>query len=140
MPVYRVYRTSTPFNETELPDVDFEQTADVIYMAHENHDPTKVIRHGHTDWEFASVAFGPTIAAPGGVTGVATAANTDVANAGNAYQRSFAQAQLQHDHLGGCLRGHWLSHLQAGQQPILWHHRYDRCDEVYRRQYRSRPV
>jgi hypothetical protein len=85
MPVYRVYRTSTPFNETELPDVDFEQTADVIYMAHENHDPTKVIRHGHTDWEFASVAFGPTIAAPGGVTGVATAANTDVANAGNAY-------------------------------------------------------
>jgi hypothetical protein len=85
MPVYRVYRAATPFNADELPELDYEQTADVIYLAHQNHMPEKIIRHAHTDWEFAEVDFGPTITAPTGVTGVATVNNMDTANSGNAY-------------------------------------------------------
>ena len=85
MPVSRVYQVATPFNASELPQIDYEQTADVIYLAHENHVPTKIIRHDHTDWEFAEVAFAPVIGVPQNETGAATTNNTDAANNGNAY-------------------------------------------------------
>jgi hypothetical protein len=85
MPVSRIYRAATPYNSAELPDLDFEQTADVIYLAHQNHLPGKLIRHDHDNWEFADVTFGPTISAPTGVTVTPTVANTDAANSGNAY-------------------------------------------------------
>jgi hypothetical protein len=85
MPGHRIHRTASPFNSGELADVDFEQTADVLYLAHENHKPGKLIRTGHAAWTFSDVAFTPTIAAPAGIGGSATVANTDAANSGNAY-------------------------------------------------------
>jgi hypothetical protein len=85
MPVYRVYQAATPFNASELSEMDYEQTADVIYLVHSNHLPDKVIRHDHTNWEFKDVTFGPLVASPTGVTASATTANTDSANSGNAY-------------------------------------------------------
>jgi hypothetical protein len=85
MPVSRIHRTASPYNASELAEIDFEQTADVLYLAHTNYDPTKLIRAGHYDWSYETIGFGPEIAAPGGVGGVATTPNTDAANSGNAY-------------------------------------------------------
>src|SRR5690348_1863441 len=85
MPVYGVYAAASPFNEVDLPDTDFEQTADVIYLAHLDHNPTKIVRLDHTDWRFVEVSFGPSIATPTGVGGSATTPNTDSANTGDAY-------------------------------------------------------
>ena len=85
MPAYRVYKVGSPFNVSEMLDVDYEQTADVVYFAHSNHAPTKLIRHDHTNWEFLDVTFAPVIDAPTGVSGSAVVANTDAANSGNAY-------------------------------------------------------
>jgi hypothetical protein len=111
-------------------EIDYEQTADVLYLAHENHKPNKLIRAGHASWSFNDVPFGPTIAAPTGVGGSATHPNTDAANAATPISRSpqpmssppinedtgqesrasssvtltnsisEPQAQLQHDHMG----------------------------------------
>jgi hypothetical protein len=85
MPVHRIHRTPSPFNAVELNEIDFEQTADVLYLAHENHKPNKLIRTDHAAWSFNDVAFGPTIGVPSGVSGSATKPNTDSANSGNAY-------------------------------------------------------
>mgnify|MGYP003578698071 CR=1 FL=1 len=85
MPVHRIHRTPNPYNSSELSEIDFEQTADVLYLAHTNHAPNKLVRAGHYDWSFADVAFGPTIADPTGIGGSATTPNTDSANSGNAY-------------------------------------------------------
>lgn len=85
MPVHRIHRTPSPFNAVELDEIDYEQTADVLYLAHQNHAPTKLIRAGHYEWSFSDVSFAPLIAVPGGVGGSATTANTDAANSGNAY-------------------------------------------------------
>lgn len=85
MPVHRIYREPSPYNASELEETDWEQTADVLYLAHINHVPTKLIRHGHYDWEFVSIAWGPAIATPTGISGLATTPNTDAANSGNAY-------------------------------------------------------
>jgi len=67
MSVARIYRTGSPFNGAELAEVDFEQSANVMYLAHLDHKPTKLTRAGHTDWTFADIAFAPTLAAPAGL-------------------------------------------------------------------------
>lgn len=76
MPVGRIYRVATPYNASELAEIDFEQVADVIYLAHQNHAPTKLIRAGNTDWSFETITFGPTIAAPTGVSATPTVGNS----------------------------------------------------------------
>lgn len=85
MGVTRLYKAASPFNSVELPQVDSVQSFDVMYMAHINYDPVKLSRTDHTSWQFSSLTFGPTVAAPGGVTASAVSPNTDADNEGNAY-------------------------------------------------------
>ena len=72
----RLYKAGTPFNAVDLAEVDYTQTADVIYMGHIDYPPQKVVRTGHTDWTFSPVAFGPTIQPPAGVSVSETQPNT----------------------------------------------------------------
>lgn len=84
MSIARIYRVGSPFNGSELPEVDFEQSANTMYLAHLNHVPKKLVRAAHTSWTFSDLTFAPTIAAPSGVAAVATYPNTDSANGGAA--------------------------------------------------------
>jgi hypothetical protein len=81
----RIYRASSPYFGSELGDVDWEQSADTMYLAHLNHAPTKLTRAGHTDWSFSTITFAPTVATPASVAATATTPNTDSANSGAAY-------------------------------------------------------
>lgn len=85
MGVSRLYRAAAPFNSVELPEVDYVQSFDVMYMAHLNYDPLKLSRTAHTAWSFSSLTFGPTIAPPAGLNATNTTPNTDADNSGNAY-------------------------------------------------------
>lgn len=85
MGVARIYKAATPFNAAELDEIDVEQSFDEMFFAHLNHKPAKLIRFGHTSWEFADVTFGAIVAIVAGVSATATVANTDSANSGNAY-------------------------------------------------------
>lgn len=85
MGVARIYRVGTPYNGSELAEIDFEQTADTMYLAHIDHAPNKMVRAAHTSWTFNTLTFGPTIAAPTGCNVSATIANTDSANGGANY-------------------------------------------------------
>src|SRR3569832_1547332 len=85
MSVARIYRTGSPFNGSELAEVDFEQSANVMYLAHLNHAPVKLTRNSHTDWVFSTVTFGPTLDAPTGLGVTASVPNTDAANSGDGY-------------------------------------------------------
>lgn len=75
MSIARIYRVGSPYNGSELPEIDFEQSADTMYMAHLNHAPQKLVRAGHTNWTFSAVAFAPTIAGPGSVSVSAASPN-----------------------------------------------------------------
>lgn len=77
MGIARLYTTGTPYNAVDLAELDFEQTADVMYFAHFNYQPQKLTRLGHTSWAFSTVQFGPKIAAPASCAAVATVANND---------------------------------------------------------------
>lgn len=85
MSVARVYRVGSPYNGVELAELDFEQSADVVYLAHLDHAPTKLLRYDHANWLFAGITFGPTISAPAGLTAAATTPNTDSKNNGDGY-------------------------------------------------------
>jgi len=85
MGVARAYVVGSPYNGVELAEVDFEQTADTMFLAHIDHAPAKLVRAGHTDWQFITITFGPSIAAPAGVNAVATNPNVDADNDGAAY-------------------------------------------------------
>jgi hypothetical protein len=71
----RIYRTGSPFNAVDLADMDFEQTADVMYFVNWDHDVQKLVRFDHADWRWSTVSFGPTIGPPATVTGFPTTVN-----------------------------------------------------------------
>jgi len=85
MAVYPLYKTATPYNASELRDLDFAQSFDTIYLSHELYPVSKLVRNDHADWVFSNVAFAPGIDAPTAVSAVATVANTDAANTGDSY-------------------------------------------------------
>lgn len=85
MGVARAYKVGSPYNGEELADLDFEQTADTMYLAHINHAVNKLVRNDHDDWEFIEVTFGPSQAAPTSCVATNTTPNTDAANGGDAY-------------------------------------------------------
>ena len=82
---FRVYKVGSPYNGEELAELDFEQTADTMYLAHIDHAPGKLVRAAHTNWQFKTVTFGPSIVAPASCSATATNPNTDSANSGANY-------------------------------------------------------
>lgn len=85
MGVARAYIVGSPYNGSELFDVDFEQTADTMFLAHIDHPPQELLRADHVEWLFNPIDFGPALAAPTGVNAVATNPNVDAENDGAAY-------------------------------------------------------
>jgi hypothetical protein len=85
MSVARVYRADSPYLAAELADLDYEQSADTMYLAHIAHQPEKLVRASHTNWGFSDLTFTPKIAAPTGASATPTTPNTDAANSGDAY-------------------------------------------------------
>jgi hypothetical protein len=85
MGVARAPVFGSPYNGSELAEVDYVQTADTMYLTHIDRAPQKLLRGGHIVWSFASVTFGPALAAPTGTAVAVTNPNVDAANSGNAY-------------------------------------------------------
>ncbi len=77
MGAYRIYKQGTPYNASELADLDFDQTNDTMYFVHITKPPQKVSRFDHTDWRWATVTFGPTIDAPTTPTATPTGSTGD---------------------------------------------------------------
>lgn len=51
------YEVAHPYTEDELSTVQFLQSADVIYFAHQNHPPAKLQRFGETAWVYTVEDF-----------------------------------------------------------------------------------
>lgn len=55
--VKRVYEIISPYNSDEIFEIHFTQSADVIFIAHEDHHPQKLSRISNTSWTMADVGF-----------------------------------------------------------------------------------
>lgn len=74
---------STPYSDTELADLNFTQSADVMTICHPSHPVKEVKRTSHTAWTISSVSFGTSMSAPGSVS--STRQNYDGSNPGTSY-------------------------------------------------------
>ena len=52
-----VFEVATPYAHTELDDLYFSQSADVLYVAHPDHAPVKISRTDHDAWTVEEIAF-----------------------------------------------------------------------------------
>lgn len=51
------YEIATTYTEEELFELQFEQSADVLYIAHPHHAPAKLSRTGHSSWTLSDIEF-----------------------------------------------------------------------------------
>jgi hypothetical protein len=55
--VAEIYEISTPYLEADLFDIQFAQSADVLYIAHPDYESRKLSRTGETSWTLVPIAF-----------------------------------------------------------------------------------
>jgi hypothetical protein len=55
--ISKVYEITTPFNTEEVFQIHKTQSADVMYISHENHHPYMLSRYGNANWTLASITF-----------------------------------------------------------------------------------
>lgn len=60
----RVYEIATPYEEEDLPELKFVQSADVITLAHPLHAPRELRRTGDTNWTLTNLVTNPSISRP----------------------------------------------------------------------------
>ena len=51
------YEISTTYTAAQVNEIEFVQSADVLYLVHESHPPRKLSRTGHTAWTISDVDF-----------------------------------------------------------------------------------
>jgi hypothetical protein len=90
----KLVRVSSPYAASELSEVDAEQSADTLFLAHLDHPPTKLVRSSPTSWSFNTITFGPVIGGPTTVTATAFINNTDAPNDGDNYYPQDAAYQV----------------------------------------------
>ena len=52
-----VFEIASPYTESQLYEIGFTQSADVMYLVHEDVAPRKLSRTGHTSWTLTEVDF-----------------------------------------------------------------------------------
>jgi len=62
--VYTTYSLPTPYTYAQLADLQWRQSADTIFFAHPEVVPMKLVRYGHTQWEWSTVTFSNDVPAP----------------------------------------------------------------------------
>lgn len=51
------YEIASPWLEADLEGLRFTQSADILYVTHNNYAPRKVSRTGHTNWTISTIVF-----------------------------------------------------------------------------------
>lgn len=72
LPTDMTYEISTPYAAADLFGIHFAQSADVLTLVHPNYPPAELNRLGPTSWSLTPIQFGPPLATPLNVAGVAS--------------------------------------------------------------------
>ncbi len=63
-PVGSPYEVATPYAESELFDINYVQSNDVLTLVHPNHPPAEIRRYGAIDWRYETISFTPPLPQP----------------------------------------------------------------------------
>ena len=64
LPADMTYEIPSPYTESELFDIHYVQSADVMTIVHPSHAPRELRRLGATQWELKEINFGSPISSP----------------------------------------------------------------------------
>lgn len=51
------YKINIPYSEEEIQELHYEQSFDVIFLAHPSYKPARIVRLGHDQWYFEYISF-----------------------------------------------------------------------------------
>ena len=54
---FKIYQIASPYDKTDLFQIKYAQSADVMYIVHPSYDIRKLTRTGHTSWSFSTVSI-----------------------------------------------------------------------------------
>ena len=55
--VGKIIEITTPYTTSQLSAINFAQSADVLFLAHNSHEPAKLTRTSHTAWTIGDIDF-----------------------------------------------------------------------------------
>lgn len=67
------YEIATPYAASQLFELNYTQSADVLTIVHPSHAPRELSRLDHDDWTLAAISFVPATSAPTGLSAAARA-------------------------------------------------------------------
>jgi hypothetical protein len=70
------YEVTTPYQQADLFDLHFVQSADVLTIVHPSHPPMELRRYGATTWALVPIEFVPGVLPPASVSATATLATS----------------------------------------------------------------
>ena len=53
----KIIEVTTPYTAAQLSTINFAQSADVLFLAHNSHEPAKLTRTSHTAWTLTDIDF-----------------------------------------------------------------------------------
>lgn len=77
----RIYEVETPYQASQVDDIDYTQSNDVLTLVHPSHPQADLNRYGEFDWRYEIIDIQPTISAPGSVLATYTGTGTGIAYA-----------------------------------------------------------
>lgn len=63
----RVYEISTNYTESQVSELKFVQSADIVTIVHPSHPPAELSRTGNVSWTLEDISFDPGVAKPTGL-------------------------------------------------------------------------
>ncbi len=75
---FLVMEISTDYTESEVGELNYIQSADVLTIAHQNHAPKELLRTSDTSWAVQDVDFTPDVAFPTSISSTAGAGGSEV--------------------------------------------------------------
>lgn len=67
-----IYEIPTPYQEADLFDIHYVQSADVLTLVHTGYAPRELRRYGATNWQLSTISFASSLSAPTGVSATAS--------------------------------------------------------------------
>jgi hypothetical protein len=92
---------SPTYTENELPELQFTQSADILYITHPNHAPATLTRTGHTAWTLADYAYQR---GPFRDTNITATTITPSADTGNGITLTASSSIFLSTHIGSLVR------------------------------------
>lgn len=74
---YKVFKLVTPYAGSELFELNYVQSADVITIVHKNHAPQNLARLSDLSWTLTGVDFEPSVTPPTSISSTVGAAGTE---------------------------------------------------------------